>query len=77
VLAKETNAAIVEHCLLHGDAERYALAAWCVMPTHVHSWKSFSAHEINRLENRTGPVTAKLVERPEEWQFSSANWRRS
>lgn len=120
LLACETNASIVERALLHGDGERYALVAWCVMPTHVHvvveqfpsfllakivhSWKSFSAHEINKREGRTGalwrreyfdrfmrspeqfewtvayvernPVTAKLVERPEDWAFSSARWRR-
>lgn len=56
--------------MLHGDGERYALAAWCVMPTHVHvvaeiwaeqpmakivhGWKSFTAHEINRAEQREG-----------------------
>lgn len=72
MLAKPANAAIVENALLHGDGESYALAAWCVMPTHVHvvvepfesaplakivhSWKSFSAHEINRAEAREGAL---------------------
>ncbi len=58
--------------MLHGDGRRYALAAWCVMPTHVHvlieqcpdfdlaslvhSWKSFTAHAINKIEDRQGPL---------------------
>jgi len=62
----------VENTLLHFQGERYALSAWCVMPNHVHvvvtpfsgftlpeilhSWKSFSAHEINDLLGRMGPV---------------------
>src|SRR5690349_17325064 len=36
LLSGAGNAAIAERALLHGDAERYALIAWCVMPTHVH-----------------------------------------
>jgi putative transposase len=119
MLAHPESAAIVEQALLHGDGERYALAAWCVMSTHVHvvveqfpafplakivhTWKSFTAHEINKRKARAGalwrreyfdrfmrspeqfewtvtyvennPVTAKLVERPEQWRFSSARWR--
>ncbi|HXI23679.1 MAG TPA: transposase, partial [Pyrinomonadaceae bacterium] len=63
-------AEIVEHALLHIDGERYALHAWCVMPNHVHtlftplkgskmsgivhSWKSFTAHECNKVLDRTG-----------------------
>lgn len=70
LLSAPANAAIVENSLLHGDGERYALFAWCVMPTHVHavveplapfhlakivhSWKSFTAHEINKREARRG-----------------------
>jgi len=120
LLAKPNVAELVQSSLMHGDGERYALAAWCVMPTHVHvvveplgdvalakivhRWKSFTAHEINKLEQRDGPlwrreyfdrfmrssqqfewtvgyveanpVAARLVERPTDWQFSSANWRR-
>jgi len=65
-------ASIVEDTLLHFQGERYALSAWCVMPNHVHalvtpfpgftlpkilhSWKSFSAHEINRALGREGRV---------------------
>ena len=70
LLAKPSCASIVEQALLHGDAQPYALAAWCVMPTHVHvvievleggamaaivqRLKSFSAHAINKAEGRRG-----------------------
>lgn len=72
LLEKAAVAEIVQSSLLHGDGERYALAAWCVMPTHVHvlveqfdgqtlsaivqHWKSFTAHAINKLEGRSGPL---------------------
>ena len=68
-------AAVVENSLLHFQADRYALNAWCVMPNHVHaivtplgehrlsrilqSWKGFSAHTINRKLNRSGHVWQK------------------
>jgi REP element-mobilizing transposase RayT len=64
--------AIVENALLHFDGERYRLLAWCVMSNHVHvvaqqlegwplakvvhSWKSFTANEVNRLLDRNGPL---------------------
>ena len=114
-------ASIVQGSLLFGDGDDYALAAWCVMPTHIHvvikvlqngtvpkivqRWKSFSAHEINRMLGRKGvlwqreyfdrfmrseqqfawtvayvesnPVAAGFVERPADWLFSSAGWRRN
>jgi len=70
LLGKPEHAQAVQDCLLFGDGERYALAAWCVMPTHVHAlieqfeghrlsdvvqkWKSVSAHAINKAEGRTG-----------------------
>jgi REP element-mobilizing transposase RayT len=121
LLARPELASIVQNSLLHGDGEQYALAAWCVMPTHVHvviellrggavseivqRWKSFSAHKINETADRKGalwqreyfdrfmrseqqfdwtvvyvennPVAARLVEKPQDWQFSSARWRRN
>ncbi len=65
-------ASVVEGSLLHFQGNRYALSAWCVMPNHVHavvtpfsgftlptilhSWKSFSAHEINRALERKGGI---------------------
>ena len=120
LLHHSDNAEIVQSALLHDDGEHYALAAWCVMPTHVHvlveqrfersladivqAWKSVAAHAINKRENRKGrlwrreyfdrfmrseeqfattvayiennPVAAGLCEAPEDWRFSSANWRR-
>jgi REP element-mobilizing transposase RayT len=53
---------------MHFDESRYLLFAWTVMPNHVHvvlnayegidrilhSWKSFSAKEANRLMARQG-----------------------
>ena len=74
-------AEIVANTLHHFDERRYSLAAWCVMPNHVHvviqpfagltttagtavplgtlpeilhSWKSFTAKEANRLLHRSG-----------------------
>ena len=63
-------AQIVENALLHFDGTRYRLHAWVVMPNHVHalvtplygnslssivhSWKSFTAKEANRVLGQTG-----------------------
>lgn len=65
-------ARMVENSLRHFDGERYRLLAWCVMPNHVHAlaemvegypledvvqnWKSYTAHEMNRLLERRGRV---------------------
>jgi REP element-mobilizing transposase RayT len=65
---------LVQAALLAFDTERYALMAWCVMPSHVHaliqirpghridrivhSWKSYTAKEANRLLRRTGAFWA-------------------
>lgn len=70
VLGKPAIADVVQKALLHFNTHRYELAAWCVMPNHVHvvvtpllefslssilhSWKSFTSHQINRLLKRTG-----------------------
>jgi len=56
----------------HFDEVRYRMIAWSVMPNHVHlivhlfvgamlgrtlhSWKSFSAHETNRILEREGQL---------------------
>ncbi len=61
---------MVASAIRHFDGQRYRLYAWCVMPNHVHavleplgawklaqilhSWKSFTAHEANRLLKRSG-----------------------
>ncbi len=64
-------AAVIADTLKHFDRVRYILLAWCIMPNHVHalfrllagwtqgsvlhSWKSFSANECNRILGRSGP----------------------
>lgn len=69
-LARDDIGKLVEDALLHFDSARYRLVAWCVMPNHVHviietmdgyplgevlhSWKSFTAKEANKLLGRTG-----------------------
>ena len=109
-------ARLVENALLHFDGQRYRLIAWVIMPNHVHvlleifagypldtvvhSWKSYTANEANKLLQRQGrfwfreyfdryirdeqhfanavryihdnPVKAGLVEKAENWAFSSA-----
>jgi REP element-mobilizing transposase RayT len=68
-------AKIVADALLKFDGQRYFLHAWCVMPNHVHtlftpsadfemsrilhSWKSFAAHECNKLLQRSGRFWAR------------------
>ena len=74
-------ASLVRNALFHFDDKRYSIAAWCVMPNHVHvvvtpfsgrkttagtavphpelpailhSWKSFTSKEANKLLNRSG-----------------------
>ena len=115
-LRDERIAALVQDALLHFDGERYHLLEWVIMPNHVHvlieplpgyrlgdivhSWKSFTAKEANRILERAGefwmpdyfdrfirdekhlaavreyirnnPVKAGLVEKPEDWKWSSA-----
>ena len=72
LLKDPAPAQIVADALRHFDGERYDLVAWVVMPNHVHalltprpgfalgkilhSWKSFSAHEINKQTGRKGDV---------------------
>jgi REP element-mobilizing transposase RayT len=69
-LKDERCAKVVSDALKHFDGDRYQLAAWCVMPNHVHvvfkalgdhgladilhSWKSFTAKECNTLLGRKG-----------------------
>ena len=72
VLAREEVADIVESSLRHFDAARYELGAWAIMPNHVHvivkplpghslgtilhSWKSFSANQINKVIDGAGAL---------------------
>ena len=61
---------VVVESLLYGTGTRYDLAAWVVMPNHVHAlvmpmkvsslskilhtWKSYTAKQINKLLKRSG-----------------------
>lgn len=63
-------ARIVAEAIRHFHGQRYRVLAWCVMPNHVHvlfsplpghsleailhSWKSYSANQANRLLGRAG-----------------------
>jgi putative DNA methylase len=65
---------VVEGALLHFDAARYRLHAWCIMPNHVralitpladwtlsqitHSWKSFTSKRANTLLESQGAFWA-------------------
>ncbi len=70
ILKRPDIASIVAEALRHFDGDRYALGHFVVMPNHVHvivkplgehtledithSWKSFSAHQINESLKREG-----------------------
>lgn len=72
MLARIDVAEIVATALRHFDGSRYRLLCWCVMPNHVHvvvqpapstnlssvvhSWKSYTAQQINRLLGRQGTL---------------------
>ena len=65
-------AAVVQDALLFFEGDRYQIGELAVLPNHVHalvaprpgypldtilhSWKSFTARQLNRLLGRTGPV---------------------
>jgi leucyl-tRNA synthetase len=69
-LKEESVNQMLIKALRHFDRERYILLGWCIMPNHVHvviqplrghelsdilhSWKSFSAKEANKLLKRDG-----------------------
>ncbi len=71
----DQNAELLANALKHFDATRYDLLAWCIMPNHVHvilklakgeeldkilhSWKSFTSHEINKRNGTTGSIWQK------------------
>ncbi len=72
VLKNESIAKIVAETLQHFNHQRYALDEWVIMPNHVHvlvkpfkdnnlsdilhSWKSFSANEINKVLGKKGQL---------------------
>jgi REP element-mobilizing transposase RayT len=69
-LRRPDVAKLVQDAILFFEGVRYRLLAWCVMPNHVHavlvpvdgyalegilhSWKSFSAKQANKLLQRDG-----------------------
>ena len=72
MLKDEKVRKIVEDSILHFNGEKYNIHAYVIMPNHVHvllspvgdnqvqtivgGWKTFSAHEINKMLNQTGSV---------------------
>lgn len=72
LLRQTKLAGLVQDALHYFNGERYQLHAWVIMPNHVHvlcrqhcghnlgniiqSWKSFTAHAINRAIGGTGTV---------------------
>src|SRR6266550_3005373 len=72
LLGDPTAAEIVANALRHFDCDHYVLDAFVVMPNHVHalikpldghalneilhSWKSFTAHALNRQRRREGAI---------------------
>ena len=75
LFSNAVNADLLEGAMRHFDGKRYELLAWSVMPNHahvvlktrpgerldkiLHSWKSFSAHEINKSSGSSGGVWQK------------------
>ena len=72
LLREPASARIVASAMRHFDGQRYDLIAFVVMPNHVHvlfrmapnedlskiihSWKSFTAHEISKARKTEGAV---------------------
>jgi hypothetical protein len=72
ILAQPGCKGIMEASLLHFDGVRYELGEFAVMPNHVHAivtpfaehqlsrilhnWKSFSAHQFNRVLTSPGRI---------------------
>ena len=77
------HAPLMADALKHFDGSRYELHAWCVMPNHVHvllhlqrghdlptiihSWKSFTAHQIGRGVIWQREYFDRLVRGPEDY----------
>lgn len=69
-LRQQGIAQIIQNALECFNKKRYVLFAWCIMPNHVHtvfrpfdghaldkilhSWKSYTAVQANKLLGRTG-----------------------
>ncbi len=72
MLIRPEIAELVQGALRHFHGQRYYLSAWCVMPNHVHavvtpsdgweltailhSWKSFTAHQADKILKRQGAL---------------------
>lgn len=70
VLKDDKVAKIVHDAIFFYHGKKYNVISWCIMPNHVHvlievmknislssilhSWRSFSSNEINKLLNRSG-----------------------
>jgi S-adenosylmethionine decarboxylase proenzyme len=72
ILKRAEIGELAANSIKHFDGQRYDILAWCIMPNHVHvvfrtknkhkledivhSWKSFTAHEINKVMGSEGDV---------------------
>lgn len=70
VLKNDNVAKIVHDAIFFYHGKKYNVISWCIMPNHVHvlievmknislssilhSWRSFSSNEINKVLNRRG-----------------------
>ena len=70
VLKDDKIAKIVHDAIFFYHGKKYNVISWCIMPNHVHvlievmknislssilhSWRSFSSNEINKVLNRSG-----------------------
>ncbi len=74
-LADSRVADMMEQTLKHDDGKKYDLISYCIMPNHVHvlirvsegvslssilhTWRSYSAHEANKILGRSGDFWMK------------------
>lgn len=89
-LARHDVAPLIAQALCHFAGDRYLLHAWCIMPNHVHaivqpsaghelsaivhSWKSFTAHTVNRILGRSGALWQhdaynRIIRSAKEYRF--------
>jgi len=89
VLGRPEAAKLVQTSLLYFEGRRYYLSSWSVMSNHVHvvvtpladytlsailhSWKSYTSTEINKLLNRNGELWEResfdhLIRSENDWQ---------
>ena len=82
------HAETVAKAIKHFNGQRYELHAWCVMPNHVHvmvqiargedlprvvhSWKSYSAHEIGRGVIWQREYFDRVIRSPAEFNETAA-----